>query len=189
MSVAGEILQSYRGVRTSMRRQLEAHPGEERLLIYLVVAILLFFVARVPNLLVLSAAQATEEVSSNAIFVTNLVSSFFFAPLLLYGLASVSHLIAKVFGGRGSGYTARLALFWSVLVISPLALVSTILQLAIPVLWLGMALPVVMFLLFAFVWGSCLSVAEEFKSPYLTIASIVLAVFIVTIVFTVFIIG
>ena len=189
MSVAGEILRAYRGIRASMRRQLEAHPGEERLLIYLVVAILLFFVARIPNLLETSAAQATEEVSGNAIFVTNLVASFFFAPLLFYGLAAISHVLSKVFKGKGTGYAARLALFWSLLVVSPLALISTILQSAIPVIWLATALPVVMFLLFAFVWGSCLSVAEGFKSQYLPSLAIVLTAFSLTIVFRVFILA
>ncbi|MBL1438026.1 MAG: YIP1 family protein [Rhodobacteraceae bacterium] len=170
-----------------MRRRLEAHPGEERLLIYLVVAILLFFVARIPNLLISSAGQATSEVSGSAIFVTNLVASFFFAPLLFYGVASVSRIMSKVFGGSGNGYSSRLALFWTLLVISPLSLLSTILQSAIPVLWLSTALPIVMFLLFAFVWGACLSVAEGFKSPYLTTLAIIMTVFCVTIAFRVFI--
>lgn len=172
-----------------MQRQLDKHPGEEKLLVYLVVAILLFFVARIPNLLEAANLQATEDISNTAIFVTNLVSSFFFAPLLFYGLAAVSRIIARFFGGRGSGYSARLALFWALLVISPLALVSTILQLLIPVLWLATALPIVMFLLFAFVWGACLSVAEGFKSQYLSIWFIILAAFVLTIFFMFFLTG
>lgn len=172
-----------------MQRRLDEHPGEERLLIFLVVAILLFFVARIPNLLANSTLQATEEISNTAIFVTNLVASFFFAPLLFYGVASVSRIISKLFGGSGDGYSARLALFWALLVVSPVALLSTILQSVFPVLWLATALPVVMFLLFAFVWGACLSVAEGFRSPYLPSVAIVLTVFAVTIVFRVLIIG
>ena len=189
MSIAGEIVRAYRSPRAAMRRRLEAHPGEERLLMYLVVAILLFFVARIPNLLASSSAQATAEVSGSAIFVTNLVASFFFAPLLFYGVAAISRLACRVFGGKGNGYAARLALFWTLLVISPLALLSTILQSAFPVLWLATALPIVMFLLFAFVWGACLSVAEGFKSPYLPSVAIVLTVFCITIAFRVFIFG
>lgn len=187
MSIAGEIIRAYQGPRASMRRRLAAHPGEERLLIYLVVAILLFFVARIPNLLVSSSLQTTEEISGSAIFVTNLVASFFFAPLLFYGIASVSRIVSKIFGGSGNGYASRLALFWSLLVVSPFSLLSTILQSAIPVLWLSTTLPVVMFLLFAFVWGACLSIAEGFKSPYLTTSAIILTFFCVIIAFRVFI--
>lgn len=189
MSIAGEIIRAYKGPRASMQRRLDEHPGEERLLIFLVVAILLFFVARIPNLLVSANAQATEDISNTAIFITNLVASFFFAPLLFYGVAAISRIISKIFGGTGNGYSARLALFWALLVVSPLALLSTILQSVIPVLWLAIALPIVMFLLFAFVWGACLSVAEGFRSPYLPSIAIISTVFIVTIVFRVFIIG
>ncbi len=189
MSIAGEIIRAYQGPRASMRRRMEAHPGEEQLLMYLVIAILLFFVARIPNLLESSLAQATAEIGSSAIFVTNLVASFFFAPLLFYGVAGVSRILSKISGGSGNGYSSRLALFWTLLVISPLSLLSTILQSAIPVLWLSTALPIVMFLLFAFVWGACLSVAEGFKSLYLTTLAIILTVFCLTIAFRVFIFG
>ena len=189
MSIAGEILRAYKGPRTSMKRRLDEHPGEERLLVILVVAILLFFVARIPNLLASADAQATEEISNTAIFVTNLVASFFFAPLLFYGVASVSRVVSRLFGGGGDGYSARLALFWALLVVAPLSLLSTIIQTVFPVQWLSTGLSFTMFLLFAFVWGSCLSVAEKFKSPYLPSLAIILTASVVTIVIRVLIIG
>jgi len=189
MSASGEIIRAYRGFGASMKQRLDEHPGEERLLIYLVIAILLFFVARVPNLLQVSAIQATEDISIEAIFVTNLVSSFFFAPLLLYAVAALSHLIAKAFGGKGTSYGARLALFWTLLVIAPLSLVSTILQVAFPAAWLSSTLLVGLFLLFTYVWGTCLSVSEGFKSHFLTILVIILTVFGLTVTFRLFITG
>lgn len=189
MSASGEIIRAYKGFGASMKRRLEEQPGEERLLIYLVIAILLFFVARVPNLLKVSAIQATEEISIAAIFVTNLVSSFFFAPLLLYGVAALSHFAAKAFGGVGASYGARLALFWTLLVIAPLSLLTTIAQVAYPAEWFSSTLLVGMFLLFVYVWGSCLSVAEGFKSRFLTMLVIILTVFGLTIAFRVFITG
>ncbi len=189
MSTSAEIIRAYRGFEASMKRRLDEHPGEERLLIYLVIAILLFFVARIPNLLEVSAIQATDEVSSTAIFVTNLVSSFFFAPLLLYGVAALSHIIAKLFGGKGTSYGARLALFWALLVVSPLSLVSTILQQSYAAEWFSTTLLLGMFLLFTYVWGTCLSVAEGFKSRFALILVIILTVFGLTIAFRVFILG
>jgi len=174
MSASGEIIRAYRGFGASMQRQMESRPGEERLLAYVVVASLIFFVARVPALLKLSAAAATAEISPIALFVTNLVGSFFFAPLMLYGLAALSHLAAKAFGGHGRGVDARLALFWTLLVISPLALISTIIQIAMPLAWVSQALWLALFLIFAFAWGQALSVAEGYKKPYLAIAAIIL---------------
>jgi len=189
MSASGEIIRAYRGFGASMKRRLDEHPGEERLLIYLVIAILLFFVARIPNLLEVSAIQATADISIQAIFVTNLVSSFFFAPLMLYLVAALSHLVAKAFGGKGTSYGARLALFWTLLVIAPLSLVSTMLQAAFPADWFSSILLVGLFLFFTFVWGTCLSVSEGFKSRFMTILVIILTVFGLTIAFRIFIIG
>jgi hypothetical protein len=34
-------------------------------------------------------------------------------PLLFYGLGSLTHLIARALGGKGTFYSARLALFWA----------------------------------------------------------------------------
>ena len=185
MSASSEILRAYRGFSASMRRQMESGPGEERLLAYVVTACLIFFVARVPNLLALSQAQATDEISPTAIFMTNLVGSFFFAPLMLYALAALSHIVALGFSGQGTFFYARLALFWSLLVVSPLALLSTALEAALPFVWLEQSLWLVKFLVFAFAWASCLSEAEGYKSPMLTMSAIILTAFGLTLVFRV----
>jgi hypothetical protein len=41
---------------------------------------------------------------------------------LWYGVAAISHLIARIFGGKGSHYRARLALFMALVAASPLVL-------------------------------------------------------------------
>ena len=43
-------------------------------------------------------------------------------PLLLYLVAGLSHLVARVMGGQGDWFGARLALFWSLLATAPLVL-------------------------------------------------------------------
>jgi len=189
MSVSREIVRAYRNPAASMRRQIESDPGEERLLIYLMVSIFLFFVARTPDLLETSAAQATAEVSGMALFVSNLVASFFFAPLMLYGLAALTRIFAKRFGGQGTGKHSRLALFWSLLVISPLALLATIVNAALPLDWLQQLLAYGMYLVLAVVWGSSLSESENFKTPFLTIAAIILTPFVVILLLRFLIVG
>ena len=48
----------------------------------------------------------------------------FIMPLVLYALGTLSHLIARRFGGRdGSAYHARFVLFWALLAASPAWLV------------------------------------------------------------------
>ncbi len=166
MSISGDILRAYRGFGASMRHQLDSGVKEERILAYGVFAILITFIARTPGLIEASktaAAATADDVTWVAIFSTNLVVSFFFGLLLLYGIAGLSHVLAKIFGGKGSFFGARLALFWSLLVISPLALVSTMLKTLLPFEWLGLALDAALGLLFLFAWISCLVVAEKTK--------------------------
>jgi len=189
MTVTREILRAYRGFGASMQRQIDSNPGEERLLVYLVMACFLYFIARVPELLKLSAAAATEEVSGMALFITNLVGSFFFAPLMFYALAALSRIVANLFGGQGNGAKSRLALFWALLLVAPLALISTTIQTAIPVEILAETLSLLMFLLFSFVWASTLSVAEGFKSPILTMSAIILTAFLLILGFRTVIMG
>ena len=47
----------------------------------------------------------------------------FVVPLALYIVAAISRLIARVLGGKGSGFSARLSLFWALLAASPLWLI------------------------------------------------------------------
>lgn len=71
----------------------------------------------------------------------------FIVPLVLYGVAAITRLIAMALGGRGTFYGARLALFWAVLAASPLfLLVGLVAGLIGP----GLELQVVGLLWFAF---------------------------------------
>jgi hypothetical protein len=44
----------------------------------------------------------------------------FVAPLGLYAIAAFSHLVARLLGGQGTWYGARMALFWALLAAAPL---------------------------------------------------------------------
>ncbi|MFV2035604.1 MAG: YIP1 family protein, partial [Halocynthiibacter sp.] len=121
MAVSRDIVESYRAPRRVLARQLAAGVGEERALAYVMIACILFYVALLPSL-----ARAAFENPQNGDF-TNLAANAFIgavliAPLLFYGLAALGHLAALLLGGRGSWFSARLALFWALLAISPLML-------------------------------------------------------------------
>lgn len=164
MTVTREIVRAYRGFGASMQRQIDSGVTEGRILAYGVFASLITFVARAPSLIKVSqvaAATASENVSWVAIFSTNLITSFFFGLLLLYGLAAISHIIAKAFGGKGSFFLARLALFWSLLVISPLALISTVIKTAFPFAALETTLSIALTVMFVFAWITSLIIAEK----------------------------
>ncbi len=118
MAVTADIVQSWRRPRRVMRRLLDMGRREDRALVYLMLACLLIFAAQWPRMqrdAVLNPEGAPLEAQ---------VAITFFAmmmiwPILLYGLGGLTHLIARAFGGKGTWYSARLALFWSLLATTP----------------------------------------------------------------------
>ncbi len=119
MAVSTEMLRSWLGPRSAMRRQL-AGASEGRALAYLIAACGLVFVAQWPRLA--REAHLAPEVPLEARVGAALIAWLGLAPLLLYGIAAASHLAARALGGRGTWLGARLALAWSLLVAAPLVL-------------------------------------------------------------------
>jgi hypothetical protein len=116
-----DIAATYRGPGKVVRRLAAAGPREDRALAILMGACIMLFVARWPAL----ARQAhLEGVELNVLLSGTLMATIFLAPLMFYVLALVAHLVARVVGGIGSSYNARLALFWSLLAASPLVLLN-----------------------------------------------------------------
>lgn len=120
MAVSTEILRSWRGPGAATRRQLQAGVGEARALAYLMAACALIFVAQWPRLS--REAYLNREVPLEALLAGALQGIVIYLPLLLYGVAALSHLLARLLGGRGSWLGARLALFWTLLASTPLFL-------------------------------------------------------------------
>ena len=117
MSVSRDIVATWRSPRRVIRRQLEAGRREDRALVYLMLACGLIFVAQWPRL----SRQAffDDTVPLNALLGGALLGWLFLAPLAAYGLAALAHLLARLAGGRGTWFSARMALFWALLASSP----------------------------------------------------------------------
>jgi hypothetical protein len=80
---------------------------------------------------------------------------------LWYGLAAVSHLVARGLGGRGSWYGARIALFWALATVGPLMLLQGLvagMAGQVPGLW---AISVAIALAFLWLWMTMLHEAER----------------------------
>ena len=122
MGVAGDIVRAWLSPRAMMARRLQAGLREDRALIYLVTACLLIFLAQWPRLW--RDTLADPMVPFEARIGAAMLGWIFIAPLALYGIAALSHLAARLIGGRGSWFSARLALFWSLLVAAPLWLLN-----------------------------------------------------------------
>ncbi|NRB03975.1 MAG: YIP1 family protein [Rhodobacteraceae bacterium] len=119
MGVTTNIVATYRGPGKVMRRLLSMGAREDRALAYLMGGCMLVFVAQMPRLA--REAHLTGE-DLNMLMGGTLLAWIFIAPLAFYIIAGIVRLIGRVFGGKGSGYGARLALFWALLASSPLML-------------------------------------------------------------------
>lgn len=121
MGVASDILRAYAAPRTVFRGRVGGDEREDRALVILMVACLLIFVGRWPALQreAMETGQDFQMLAGATLF-----AWLFIMPLAAYALGWLSHLIARAFGGRGTGYRARFALFWALLVASPLWLLS-----------------------------------------------------------------
>lgn len=157
MPVSSDMVATYRGPGRVMRRLLAMGENEGRALAILMGGCILVFIAQWPRL----ARQAhVDEVDLNPLMGGALMAWLFIAPLMLYTIALISHWIAKLFGGRGTGFGARLALFWSFLAATPLMLLHGLVAGFIGpgpgLMWVG-ALWCAVFLLF---WALSLREAE-----------------------------
>ena len=140
MSVTADIPRSWLRPRAVMHRRLSGEPDEKVAFVYLATASVLGFVAQLPGLVrtsrepdpefeaaILSeSARVGVEVPTDitaakfeALFSGAVMGWIFIVPVVLYIVAFVSHQIARLVGGRGSGLDARIALFWSVLAVTP----------------------------------------------------------------------
>lgn len=125
MTVTTDILRAWRQPRDVIRKKLAVGLREDRALAVIMGAGALLFVAQWP---ILSRAAFLDPATPlEARLGGALLACLFVLPLLAYFLAQISHLTARLFGGRGSAFGARLALFWALLAVTPAMLLQGLL--------------------------------------------------------------
>lgn len=158
MAVTRNIRATYKGPGRVVTGLLALGQREDRALAYLMAGCVVVFIAQMPKLA--RQAHITGE-DLNMLMGATLLAWVFVAPLILYCVAGLSHVIAKLFRSRGSAYGARLALFWALLASSPLMLLN---GLVAGFIGPGIELNLVGFLWFAFfMWfwfGGLIAVAR-----------------------------
>jgi hypothetical protein len=156
MAAVDDIRRSYRTPRAVMREHLSRLKSEPRALTFLLAALIVIFIGQWPRLS-REAFQADQPLVG--LMMGTALALLAMVPVF-YLIAAVSHLVAKILGGRGSFYRARQALFWSMLVISPLmllhGLVAGFIGAGPQSSLLGLAIAAI----FALIWGASLRVAE-----------------------------
>ena len=122
MAVSSDILRTYHAPRRVVREKLANGEREDRALATLIGACVLIFVAQWP--LLSRQAYLDPSVPLDARMGGALMGWLFIVPLAAYVIAAASHLLARLLGGRGTWFGARLALFWALLAASPLWLLN-----------------------------------------------------------------
>lgn len=124
MGIATDILRAWRHPRQVMQSRLSIGVREDRALAILMGACMLVFLSQWPRQI--RVAQLDTTLSLEILLGSSLFAWLFIAPLTLYLIAAISHAGAKLVGGKGTWYSARLALFWSLLAATPLWLLNGI---------------------------------------------------------------
>ena len=124
MPVTADITATYRKPGRVVGRLLQSGQREDRALAILMGFCTLMFVAQTPRL----AREA--HLSGQDLNITlggALLAWGFIAPLGLYLLAALSHLVARGLGGQGSWYGERLEVLWALLASTPVLLLNGLL--------------------------------------------------------------
>jgi ABC-type multidrug transport system fused ATPase/permease subunit len=158
MSVAGDIMRSYPDPGGVVRRLLDDGRREDRALAMLMGGAAASFLAQIPP--AIRRADGVEAVPLDGRIAGALFATLFVLPLLAFAVAAASRLAARVLGGQGTGYGARLALFWALLAVAPLVLAQGLVG-GIPALDpIAPAAGVLVFLAFLWIWMAGLKASE-----------------------------
>jgi hypothetical protein len=159
MSVARDIVASWRRPAQVMRRLLDMGRREDRALMFLMLGCALIFVSQWP-LISRQAALDPDGAPLQARLAITFFAWLMVWPIGFYGIGSLTHLIARAFGGRGTWYSARLALFWALLASSPGWLFYGLVAGFVGPGSAQQVTGALLLLAFLTIWGICLRVAE-----------------------------
>lgn len=127
MTTAQAILRSYTAPRAILRQMIAAGAGESRALIWVMAACVLFFFARLPGL-ARDAHLNPDGPGLDALMGGAFMGAVLVAPLFLYGVAALTHLLALPLRGKATWLQARQSLFWASLCSTPLVLLQGLVE-------------------------------------------------------------
>ncbi|PUB12780.1 YIP1 family protein [Yoonia sediminilitoris] len=164
MPVTNDMVRTWRAPRAVMRDLLAHGRREDRAIAYLMIGCFLIFVAQWPRLSRISGGYEPspwpDDVNFEGMMTYTFYSLVIMLPLVMYAIAALSHLVARLFGGKGGFYGARLALFWSLLTTAPLFLLHGLVRGFIGAGLQANIVGGILLLVFGWIWLQCLREAE-----------------------------
>lgn len=119
MSVTRDMVQSWRTPRTVIGRHLARPVSEPFAFALLVTFLILAFIALWPDMSRIATLDPARPMVQQMVAAGLALMA---TIPLWYGVAAISHAVARAFGGKGTSYRARLALFMALVAASPLVL-------------------------------------------------------------------
>lgn len=121
MTVSTDLVATWRRPRQVLRQHLARGTSEAFAFTLLLVFLILAFVGQWP----VAAREAFQAGEASAL--PRILAVAYGVLILIpvaYGVAALSHLVAWALGGRGSWYSARVALFWALAATGPVLLLQ-----------------------------------------------------------------
>jgi hypothetical protein len=172
--VLWRMLGAWADLRGSMRAELERDPSEGRLLFYVMLSGLIWFIGRHAVLVYgpLGPVIAEDEFLGRA--GAGFVAAIFFRTLAFYALAALAGLIARAAEGSGGWRDTRAALFWAALVAAPVILAATMASLLLTGVPGPAAAIASMLGAVAFAWAvaQCVAEAHGFTSAWRVLGAV-----------------
>ncbi len=172
--VLWRMLGAWANLRGSMRAELDRDPSEGRLLFYVMLSGLIWFIGRYAVLVYGPLGPAIPE----DVFVGRVgwefVTAVFFRSLAFYALAALAGAIARAAGGSGGWRDSRAALFWAALVAAPVILAGTLLSLLLTGVpgQTGAIAGMLGAVAFAWAVAQCIAEAHGFTSAWRVLAAV-----------------
>ncbi len=122
-TMSARVLEAWRDMEASTRRLLSQNPGEGRLLFYVILADMVFFLSWTAKTVLAPTSAAAAQMPLN--MGGWILAAFLMRTAGMYVLAAAAHAVCRLSGGSGSWRDTRAAAFWGGLVASPFGLLAS----------------------------------------------------------------
>ncbi|MCG3266284.1 YIP1 family protein [Yoonia sp. I 8.24] len=165
MALTADIVRTWRAPRAVIRGLLDQGRREDRAVAFVMIACFLIFVAQWPRLSRIAnefePSPWPPEINFEGMMTYTFYAVVIMLPLALYGVAAVARLLARLMGGQGNWYTARLSLFWALLSTTPLLLLHGLVRGFIGPGTQSLVVGAIWAAVFVFIWIQCMIESEK----------------------------
>ncbi len=125
-SLSARILDAWKDMRASTRRMINEAPSEARLLFFVLVSDLIFFLSWSIKVVVSPTAVAESVMPEDSALL--LVGALLVRTMSIYVFAMVVAAVLRILGGKGSWKDTRTGIFWGSFVAAPFGLLAAFLS-------------------------------------------------------------